>query len=137
MDTGKPKTVMVVDDNEDVAQIAAAYLTKHGYNVVLAADGERALELAIKQHPDCILLDVMMLNVSGLEVLGHLKADPSTSSIPVILVTAKSGDEDVLSGYKEGADYYITKPFSAQQLVYGIRLVLGMSVPESAPSARD
>ena len=137
METGKPKTIMVVDDNEDVAQIAAAYLTRHGYNVVLAENGERALELALKNHPDCILLDVMMPNVSGLEVLGHLKATPSTAQIPVILVTAKSGDEDVLSGYKEGADYYITKPFSAQQLVYGIRLVLGMSVPDSAPSARD
>ncbi len=137
MDAVRPKTVMVVDDNEDVAQIAAAYLTKHGYNVVLAGDGTRALELAVKQRPDCILLDLMMPNVSGLEVLSQLKANPSTAPIPVILVTAKSGDEDVLSGYKEGADYYITKPFSAQQLVYGIRLVLGMSVPDSAPSVRD
>ena len=84
--------------------------------------------------PDCILLDIMMPNMSGIEVLNRLKERPETASIPVILVTAKSRDEDVLSGYKEGADYYITKPFSAQQLIYGVRLVLGESAGTTRPA---
>ena len=123
--------ILVVDDNEDVVHITASFLTAKGYDVQTALDGARALELVATQPPDCVLLDVMMPNMSGIEVLNRLKEDPTTSHIPVILITAKSRDEDVLTGYKEGADYYITKPFSAQQLIYGVRLVLGDS---SAPS---
>src|SRR6185295_11921992 len=121
--------ILVVDDNEDVAHITASFLTAKGYEVETALDGARALELIAARAPDCILLDIMMPHMSGIEVLNRLKERPETSSIPVILVTAKSRDEDVLSGYKEGADYYITKPFSAQQLLYGVRLVLGLGGP--------
>ena len=125
------KDILVVDDNEDVARITARLLTAKGYSVRTAADGTRALEMVAERQPDCILLDIMMPHMSGIEVLNRLKGDPATSSIPVIFVTAKSRDEDVLSGYKEGADYYITKPFSAQQLIYGVRLVLGMNGPNA------
>ena len=117
--------ILVVDDNADVVHITASFLTAKGYVVETAIDGEHALAQIAAQRPDCVLLDVMMPNMSGIEVLNRLKERPETASIPVILVTAKSRDEDVLSGYKEGADYYITKPFSAQQLIYGVRLVLG------------
>ena len=117
--------ILVVDDNEDVVSITASFLKAKGYTVQTALDGRRALELIAAAPPDCILLDVMMPHMSGLEVLTHLKESAATSSIPVILITAKSEDEDVLAGYKEGADYYITKPFSSQQLIYGVRLVLG------------
>jgi DNA-binding response OmpR family regulator len=72
-----------------------------------------------------MLLDVMMPRMSGLDVLKALKANPETASIPVIMVTAKTTDDDVLHGYQQGADYYITKPFTADQLLYGINLVLG------------
>ena len=136
MEAGMPKNILVVDDNEDVARIAAGFLTAKGYTVRTAGDGPRALELVAQQRPDCILLDIMMPRMSGIEVLNRLKQDPSTSAIPVILVTAKSADEDVLSGYKEGADYYITKPFSAQQLLYGVRLVLGLAVPAPTRGAQ-
>jgi CheY-like chemotaxis protein len=118
-------TILVVDDNEDVAQITASFLRNKGYTAVIAPDGVRALELVAQQPPDCILLDVMMPRLSGLEVLARLKRDAVTSTIPIILVTARVRDEDVLEGYKEGADYYITKPFSSEQLLYGVRLVLG------------
>jgi DNA-binding response OmpR family regulator len=77
----------------------------------------------------------MMPEMSGLDVLSKLKKNPSTSAIPVILVTARIRDEDVLAGYKEGADYYITKPFSGEQLLYGIRLVLGQN--PTVPAARE
>lgn len=127
--------ILVVDDNEDVVHITASFLTAKGYTVDTAIDGEQALAAVATARPDCVLLDIMMPNMSGIEVLNRLKERPETSSIPVILVTAKSRDEDVLSGYKEGADYYITKPFSAQQLIYGVRLVLGESQP--TPRAAD
>ena len=123
--------ILVVDDNEDVLHITASFLTAKGYVVDTAVDGQHALAQIAAEPPDCVLLDIMMPDMSGIEVLNRLKERPETSSIPVILVTAKSRDEDVLTGYKDGADYYITKPFSAQQLVYGVRLVLG-----EAPAAR-
>ncbi len=80
--------------------------------------------------PDIILLDVMMPGMDGIEVLDHIKADPKSASIPVIMVTAKSQDEDLLVGYKYGAEYYVTKPFTARQLLYAIGLVLGTDEPE-------
>ena len=126
------ETILVVDDNVDVARVTASTLSARGYGVVIATDGQRALELVEERHPDCILLDIMMPHMSGLEVLSRLKGNPATAAIPVILITAKSRDEDVLCGYKEGADYYITKPFSSQQLLYGIRLVLGKDAPAAA-----
>ena len=126
--------ILVVDDNEDVVHITASFLNAKGYTVETAVDGQRALAMIAAHPPDCILLDIMMPNMSGIEVLNRLKERPETASIPVILVTAKSRDEDVLSGYKEGADYFITKPFSAQQLIYGVRLVLGESAGTTRPA---
>ena len=120
-----PGTILVVDDNENATRMTARMLSGLGYDVMTALDGPRALELVAGRTPDCILLDIMMPSMSGLEVLARLKHDPATSSIPVILLTAKSQDEDVLTGYKEGAEYYITKPCTSQDLLYGIRLVLG------------
>lgn len=117
--------VLVVDDNETTTEITARMLGSRGFDVMTAFDGPRALELVGERRPDVILLDVMMPAMSGLEVLGILRDSPATSGIPVILLTAKSQDEDVLTGYRAGADYYITKPFTAQELMYGIKLVLG------------
>jgi DNA-binding response OmpR family regulator len=77
------------------------------------------------QNPDLIILDIMMPEMDGLEVLSRLKAMSETAKIPVILLTAKVQYEDVLGGYKLGADYYITKPFTSTQLVNGINLLLG------------
>lgn len=124
-----PETILVVDDDVNTARITERMLTVRGYDVMTATDGTRALELVAERRPDCILLDIMMPRMSGLEVLNHLKHDPETAEIPVILLTAKSQDEDVLTGYREGAEYYITKPFTAQELLYGIGLVLARSAP--------
>ena len=118
-------TILVVDDSEDIALISARMLSQRGFAVMTAPDGPEALAMVARQRPSCILLDVMMPRMSGLEVLQKLKADPATASIPVIMVTAKTTDDDVLSGYQQGADYYITKPFTADELVYGVNLVLG------------
>ena len=118
-------TVLVVDDNEDNVQIMSAILLGRGFDVRIARDGKSALD-SIRQHvPDLILLDVMMPGMDGMEVLDHVKADTRSARIPVIMVTAKSQDQDLLAGYKYGADYYITKPFTSRQLLYAIELVLG------------
>jgi len=126
------KTILIVDDNEDTLEVTESCLRGHDYDVVTVSDGPRALEYVRRQLPDCILLDVMMPCMSGLEVLSCLRKHPPTAAIPVILVTARSHDDDLLSGYKEGADYYITKPFSAEQLLYGIRMVLGAATTSRA-----
>ena len=118
-------TILVVDDSEDIALISARMLTQRGFAVITACDGQEALDIVARQRPSCMLLDVMMPRLSGLDVLKALKADPETANIPVIMVTAKTTDDDVLNGYQQGADYYITKPFTADQLIYGINLVLG------------
>jgi CheY-like chemotaxis protein len=128
-----PDTILVVDDNEHATMTTARMLTGLGYEVMTALSGLAALAEVAQRRPHCILLDIMMPSMSGLEVLARLKHDPATSSIPVIMLTAKSQDEDVLLGYKEGAEYYITKPCTSRDLVYGIRLVLGQHRQSSPP----
>jgi len=118
-------TVLVVDDNEDNVRIVTMFLLARGYQIRIARDGPSALESVRQARPDVILLDVMMPGMDGLQVLDHLKLDPKTASIPVVMMTAKTQDEDVLAGYQGGADYYITKPFTTRQILHAIGLVLG------------
>jgi CheY-like chemotaxis protein len=117
--------VLVVDDNDDNLRIIQEILRTRGFTVRLARDGASALRALGEEKPDVVLLDVMMPEMDGIQVLDRIRANPQFASLPVILVTAKGQDEDVLAGYKTGADYYITKPFTARQLLHGIGLVLG------------
>jgi len=119
------KTIMVVDDNPDIVTIVKTILEGKGHTVVSAYSGAELFSRLEEQKPDLIILDIMMPQMDGLEVLTQLKGGANTSSIPVILLTAKVQYEDVLGGYKLGADYYITKPFTSTQLVNGINLLLG------------
>ncbi len=123
-ETMNPK-ILVVDDNPDSVAIMRGILEARGYDVVDAGSGAEALQIIRNEAVDLMLLDVMMPEMSGMEVLQRVKEDATTGRLPVILVTAKTQDEDVLSGYQYGADYYITKPFTAKQLIYGIELILG------------
>jgi two-component system alkaline phosphatase synthesis response regulator PhoP len=123
MDT--KKTIMVVDDNPDIITIVKTILEGRGFTVFSASSGPELLTLLPTQKADLIILDIMMPEMDGLEVLTRLKGKTETSTIPVILLTAKVQYEDVLGGYKLGADYYITKPFTSTQLVNGINLLLG------------
>jgi len=123
------KTIMVVDDNPDIVTIVRTILEGKGYNVASAYSGAELLSSLEKDKPDLVVLDIMMPQMDGLEVLTRLKAAPETASIPVILLTAKVQYEDVLGGYKLGADYYITKPFTSTQLINGINLLLGENKP--------
>ena len=122
--------ILVVDDDADNVNIARQILLSRGFEVRVAYNGPSALASVEQQRPDLVLLDIMMPQMSGMEVLDRLRANPATAGVPVILVTAKDQDEDLLAGYKYGADYYITKPFSPKQLLYGIGLVLGTERPD-------
>ena len=118
------RTIMVVDDNPDIVDSVKTILEVKGYGVQFAYSGQEVFDLLGEQKPDLIILDIMMPQTDGLEVLTRLKGDPGTASIPVIMLTAKVQYEDVLEGYKMGADYYITKPFTNTQLLTGINLLL-------------
>jgi len=118
------KKILVVDDNVDSILILRSILESQGYTVRTAQSGVDALELLSHELPDLVLLDVMMPQMSGIEVLERIKTTHNSSKVPVIMVTAKIQDEDVMTGYQHGADYYITKPCTAKQLLYGIGLVL-------------
>jgi len=128
MDT--KKTIMVVDDNPDIITIVKTILEGRGYTVFSAASGPELLNILPNHKSDLIILDIMMPEMDGLEVLTRLKGKTETATIPVILLTAKVQYEDVLGGYKLGADYYITKPFTSTQLVNGINLLLGEGKPQ-------
>jgi len=118
-------TIMVVDDDRELVFIVRAILEQKGFNVRCAYNGPQLFADLDEYKPDLIILDIMMPEMDGLEVLKRLKGNQGTSSIPVILLTAKVQYEDVLGGYKMGADHYITKPFTRTQLMTGINRLLG------------
>ena len=118
------RTIMVVDDHPDQVDILRITLEWKGFNVRCAYSGKDLFAGLEKQKPDLILLDIMMPQMDGLEVLTRLRENSDTASIPVIFLTAKVHHEDVLRGYKMGAEYYITKPFDNTQLLQGINSIL-------------
>lgn len=130
------RRVLVVDDNPDSLMVLRTILESNHFEVTTAGSGNEALGLLKAGAFDAVLLDVMMPDMSGLEVLERIRETPSVARIPVILVTAKTQDEDVLDGYQQGADYYITKPCTAKQVVYGLQMVLGKP-GSAATSTRD
>ncbi len=129
---------MVVDDSPDLVEILRITLESKGFNVRCAYSGKDLFASLEEQKPDLILLDIIMPQMDGLQVLRRLKEDPSMLFIPVILLTDKADDEDVdedvMVGYKMGADYYITKPFTPTQVLEGVNLVLGEYQGQSAGS---
>ncbi len=128
------KTIMVVDDHPDLVTIVKTILEVKGFGVQTAHNGKEVFNLLEEKEPDLILLDIMMPEMDGLEVLTRLNGNPDTASIPVILLSAKALDEDVRVGYKFGADRYITKPFTKGELLEGINLVLGEDQGQSVGS---
>ena len=126
------KNILVVDDSRTVTRIVQTALENEGYAVRCAFSGEEALFHLQGCTPDLIILDVVMPQMSGLEVLAKLKDSPNTSAIPVIVLTVNGQHDDVLEGYKLGAAYYITKPFKPAELIHGIQIVLGREKQTSA-----
>ena len=119
--------VLVVDDDPDIRTLLAMNLELSGYRVTEARDGREGSALARDLRPDLIVLDVMMPEVDGLDVLRGLKADPETSEIPVVMLTAKTEDASVWQGWEAGAAYYLTKPFELSQL---LRFIETLTAPE-------
>jgi DNA-binding response OmpR family regulator len=108
--------VLVADDDPDILTLVRFGLERQGYDVVGASDGRAALDLALERQPDLAILDVTMPRLDGLEVTRRLRDDACTRAIPVILLTARVQDSDVAVGFAAGADGYVTKPFSPQEL---------------------
>lgn len=118
------KHILVVEDEEDVLELLRFNLTREGFSVATATRGEEGLKAVAQKRPDLILLDLMLPELSGLEVCRQLKKDPKTAGIPVIMVTAKDAEADIVVGLEVGADDYVTKPFSVKVLISRIRVVL-------------
>ena len=121
------KKILVVDDEQLTTDLAKTFLEKHGFEVVIASDGEQALALAHEQVPDLILLDVMLPTIDGFEVCKRLKDHATFKNTPILMFTAKGVSIDVERGEAAGADEYIIKPLSGKALVATIRKHLGLS----------
>lgn len=118
-------TILVADDEEDLRELVTYRLTRSGYHVIGAGDGQEAFELAAEQTPDLMVLDVMMPKLDGYELTRRVRAEASLQSIPVILLTARSQESDIDRGFEVGADDYLKKPFNPDELVARVRAVLG------------
>jgi DNA-binding response OmpR family regulator len=117
--------VLAADDDEDILELIAFRLERSGYTVLRARDGEEALRVARETRPDLAVLDVMMPKLDGFELTRRLRADEATSKMPIILLTARAQDADVQTGFEAGADDYIRKPFSPQELRARVQAILG------------
>jgi DNA-binding response OmpR family regulator len=116
--------VLVVDDEKGIVETARYNLEKAGFGVITASDGERAIERCRADHPDLVVLDLMLPKVGGLEVCRALKQDPGTRNIPIIMLTVMSDVTDKVVGLELGADDYMTKPFSPRELVARVNVIL-------------
>jgi two-component system alkaline phosphatase synthesis response regulator PhoP len=116
--------ILVVEDEEDILELVSYNLTKAGYRVTSVTSGEDAIKSARSKQPDLVLLDLMLPGVDGLEVCNTLKRDHRTANIPVVMLTARGEEADIVSGLELGADDYITKPFSPRVLLARIKAVL-------------
>jgi DNA-binding response OmpR family regulator len=121
--------ILLAEDEKQIADMILFKLANAGHQVVHAEDGEKAIALAGRELPDLILLDAMMPGISGFEVLRRLKGDTALRGIPVIMVTAKGHERDVLNGLRGGAVDYIVKPFSLKELSARVELALRREPP--------
>lgn len=121
------QTILIVEDEEDIAELVAFNLKRSDYKVEHAADGLQGLSKARELMPDLIVLDLMMPGLDGIGVFKELRRDPATRPIPVVMLTARSQTEDKIAGLELGADDYITKPFSPKELVLRIKNLLKRS----------
>jgi two-component system alkaline phosphatase synthesis response regulator PhoP/two-component system response regulator VicR len=112
-----PRKILAVDDEKHIVRLVQVNLERQGYEVVTANDGKEALEKVESEHPDLVVLDVMMPYMDGFEVLQNLRRNPETANIPVIMLTAKAQDADVFRGWQSGVDCYLTKPFNPMELI--------------------
>jgi DNA-binding response OmpR family regulator len=118
-------TVLVADDDPDIQSLVVLRLERSGYRVLRASDGQEALDLALREHPELAVLDITMPKLDGLEVTRNLRSHEETSVMPVILLTARVQEDDVAKGLDAGATDYMKKPFSPQELGVRVAELLG------------
>ena len=119
----KVKKILIVDDEEVIRKFLSLQLNKWGYDIVEAEDGEQATLKLEGEDFDLMITDVMMPNKDGWQLIQEVKTNPKTKNLPVIVLTAKSRDEDMFKGYELGATYYLPKPFTKEQLQFGINMM--------------
>ena len=129
------KQILIIEDEPDIQELLSFNLDNNGYKVYTASNGEKGLEVARKEHPDLILLDLMLPGINGLDVCRIIKSDQDTSGISIIMLTALGQEEDIIKGLETGADDYVTKPFSLQVLEARIKSVL-RRVPENIENTK-
>lgn len=117
----RPKKILIVEDEHDIAQLVRHYLEKEGFHPNIATTGLEALNLAASEHPDLVILDLMLPQMDGLEVCKTLRHKPETALLPIIMLTAKKEESDTVVGLELGADDYVTKPFSPKTLVTRVK----------------
>lgn len=118
------KNILIVDDDEDILELIDYNLIKGGFDTIRVKTGEEALDSVRRDRPDAVVLDLMLPGIGGLDVCRRIKEDPETRQIPVLMVTAKGEEADIVTGLEIGASDYITKPFSPRILVARLRAVL-------------
>lgn len=128
------KTILVVEDEASIAEVVSLYLKRAGYNVQIAADGRQALNILERQIPDFVILDLMLPEVDGLSLTRWLR---DRSDVPIIMLTARREEIDRISGLEMGADDYVVKPFSPQELVSRVRAVMRRLGREQAEDGQD
>ncbi len=126
--------ILIIDDERDLIELVSYNLAKEGYRVLGARHGESGLQMATDEHPDLIVLDLMLPGIDGLEVCRRLRSGAQTKRIPIIMLTAKNTESDRVVGLELGADDYVTKPFSPRELAARIKAVLRRMSPEKEPS---
>jgi len=119
------KKILIVDDEEIIRKFLKINLVKWGHEVKEAMDGVQALDQLGRDNYDLVICDILMPNKNGWEVLKEVRANPKTRDIPMIFLTAKNEDADMFKGYELGANYYMTKPFTKSQLLFGLKLMFG------------
>ena len=118
------ESILIIEDEDDIAELVKYNLTREGYRVKVSQTGEKGLKEALSQLPDAIILDLMLPGINGLEICKSLRGNEKTRNIPILMMTAKSEEADIVSGLEVGADDYITKPFSPRILLARLRAVL-------------
>ena len=124
-------TILIVDDEEDIRELVELNLAQEGYKVLSCETGEQALETAAYKLPDLIILDLMLPGIDGLEVCKKLKSNIKTENIPIVMLTAKGEETDIVTGLELGADDYVTKPFRGKVLVARVRRILHRTAERS------
>lgn len=121
----KKNRILVVEDEESLLKLESILLSSKGYNVTGVMDGKSALEEVMAHRPDLVILDIMLPEIDGFEVCRRIKENPATSTIPVVMLTAKKNSQDVARGTEVGADAYLTKPFKSAKVIEVIENLLG------------